>query len=688
MVPKRIVAWPGPVMIQKGTSDEALLLGIDTGGTYTDAILFCERSGVVGKAKALTTRHDLAEGIAGAVDAVLAKASAPVRRIGLVSMSTTLATNALVEGQGGRVALVMVGFSETDLTHAGLRNALRSDPVIFLPGGHDVHGNETPLEMGRLEAQIDALAKNVTAFAVCAYFAVRNPAHEIAVRDFIRARTDLPVTISHELSAQLGGPRRALTTLLNARLIALIDRLVVATESFLKQRGIRSPLMVVRGDGALVSAEFARSRPIETILSGPAASLVGARYLTGLDRAIVSDIGGTTTDIAVLENGQPRIDPQGATVGGHRTMVEAVAMRTFGLGGDSEVSIEEGGLSGRLVLGPRRLIPLSLAAHLHREQILNVLQKQQSRSLTNRLDGRFVCQSGMPARHAAGLSQNEGALYARLGQQPVALETVLHSSAQLAPLNRLVARGLVSLIGFTPTDAAHVLGQQTGWDAEAARLGAALFARRRDGSGQPLALDADAFCERVLALLTRRSAEAVLETALCEAGLDGRSLIEHELLRRALDGEQSVARFQVSLDRPVIGLGASAPLHYSGLGKLLRGDCVLPEHADVANAIGAVVGRVSVRCEAHIGQPREGVYRVRVAEELHDFADEEEAMAFAEQVLKRDLRDRARGAGAEQAEVHVTREVNAVDVEGVRRFLEARIVALASGRPRMTRNRV
>ncbi len=673
-------------MNETGIPDDPLLLGIDTGGTYTDAVLFCERSGVVAKAKALTTRHDLAEGIAGAVDAVLARASAPARRIGLVSMSTTLATNALVEGQGGRVALVMIGFSETDLTQAGLRNALRSDPVLFLPGGHDVHGNETPLEMERLEAEIAALAQDVTAFAVCAYFAVRNPAHEIAVRDFIRARTDLPVTMSHELSAKLGGPRRALTTLLNARLIALIDRLVLASERFLEKRGILAPLMVVRGDGALVSAEFARSRPIETILSGPAASLVGARYLTGLDRAIVSDIGGTTTDIAVLENGQPRIDPQGASVGGHRTMVEAVAMRTFGLGGDSEVTIEEGGLSGRIVLGPRRLVPLSLAAHLHGGQIVEALQKQETRPVPPRLNGRFACLSGMPARHATGLSQSEAALYARLGPEPVALDALILSSAQLAPLDRLVARGLVSLIGFTPSDAAHVLGRQTGWDAEAARLGAALFARRRDGAGQQLAPDAEAFCERVMARLARRSAEAVLETALCEDGLDGAALAGHELMRRALDGEQSVTRFRVSLDRPLIGLGASAPLHYAGLGALLRGDCVLPEDADVANAIGAVVGRVGVRSEAHIGQPREGVYRVQVAEELRDFADEEEALAFAESVLMRDLHDRARQAGADQAELHVTRDIRAVDVDGSRRFLEARVVAQASGRPRMTLN--
>ncbi|WP_292505053.1 hydantoinase/oxoprolinase family protein, partial [Mesorhizobium sp.] len=330
-----------------------LFLGIDTGGTYTDAVLWSEEGGpldnpskgkVLAKAKALTTRHDLAVGISGAVDAVLEKSATDPAAIKLVSMSTTLATNALVEGQGGRVALVMIGFAEADLARDGLKAALGSDPVVFCPGGHDVHGNAAKLDLSGLEAALPELGRSVSGFAVCAYFATRNPAHELAARDLIREKTGLPVTASHELSAKLGGPRRALTTLLNARLISMIDRLVAATEGFLDQRGIAAPLMVVRGDGALVSAAFARQRPIETILSGPAASLVGARHMTGLDDAMVSDIGGTTTDVAVLDSGRPRLDPEGATVGGFRTMVEAVAMRTFGLGGDSEVALEDGAL--------------------------------------------------------------------------------------------------------------------------------------------------------------------------------------------------------------------------------------------------------------------------------------------------------------------------------------------------------
>src|SRR5262245_12275624 len=183
-------------------------LGIDTGGTYTDAVLWSEASGVVAKAKALTTRHDLAVGISGAVDAVLEKAAVPPGAIKLVSMSTTLATNALVEGQGGRVALIMIGFTPQDLARDGLEKALGGDPVLFCEGGHDVHGNARPLDLSQLGASLTALARSVCGFAVCAYFATRNPAHEVAARELIRSRTGLPVTESHELSAKLGGPRR------------------------------------------------------------------------------------------------------------------------------------------------------------------------------------------------------------------------------------------------------------------------------------------------------------------------------------------------------------------------------------------------------------------------------------------------------------------------------------------------
>ncbi len=660
-----------------------MFLGIDTGGTYTDAVLWSERAGVVAKAKALTTRHDLAVGISGAVDAVLERAAIAPAAVKLASMSTTLATNALVEGQGGRVALVMIGFSEADLARDGLKAALGHDPVIFCPGGHDVHGNAAGLDLAALEAALPELADNVSGFAVCAYFAVRNPAHEIAARDLIRERTGLPVTASHELSAKLGGPRRALTTLLNARLIAMIDRLVAATEGFLEKRGIAAPLMVVRGDGALVSAAFARQRPIETILSGPAASLVGARHMTGLDDAVVSDIGGTTTDVAVLDRGRPRLDPEGATVGGFRTMVEAVAMRTFGLGGDSEVALEDGALTPRILLGPRRVVPLSLAAVAHEAVVLDGLERQLRSPNAGRMDGRFALRTGVPERLAAGLSAAEDRLYAAITGVPQPLDRLLTSNAQNATLARLVARGLVHVCGFTPSDAAHVLGKQANWNGAAARLGAELFARRRDGRGQPVAPSAEAIAERVLLALTRQSAEVVLETAFAEDGLDGAATVAHALVQRAVDAHPGIARLSVALDRPVIGLGASAGLHYAGLPELVGNRCVVPGDADVANALGAVVGQVRVTAEALVSQPKEGLFRVTAGETVRDFTDEDAALDAAEASVRGEAAAWALAAGADTAEVEIERQVQAATVEGQRAFVEARVVAIAAGRPRI-----
>ncbi len=660
-----------------------LFLGIDTGGTYTDAVLWSEASGVVAKAKSLTTRHDLAVGIAGAVGKVLDEAAVDPSAIKLASMSTTLATNALVEGQGGRVALVMIGFSEADMTRDGLKAALGSDPVVFVPGGHDVHGNARALDLSPLEAALPELGASVSGVAVCAWFATRNPAHEIAARELIRARTDLPVTASHELTSKLGGPRRALTTLLNARLVPMIDRLVAATEGFLEKSGIRAPLMVVRGDGALVSAAFARARPIETILSGPAASLVGARHMTGLADAVVSDIGGTTTDVAILDAGRPRLDPEGATVGGYRTMVEAVAMHTFGLGGDSEVALEEGGLAPKILLGPRRLVPLSLAAMAHSDAVIEVLERQLRAANPGRMDGRLALRTGVPERMAAGLTPPEQKLYDRIEAVPAPVDQLLTSNAQMATLNRLVSRGLVHVSGFTPSDAAHVLDKQANWHAEAARLGAELFARRRDGRGQPVAPTPEAISERVLVTLTRLSAEVILETAFEEDGLDGAATVAHALVQRAVEGRGGVARLAVALDRPVIGIGASAPLHYAGLPPLVGNRCEVPGDTDVANALGAVVGQVRVAAEALVTQPKEGMFRVSAESFVKDFTDESAAIEAAETEVRRLAEIRASVAGADEIEVEVARELKTATVEGQRSFIEGRIVATAAGRPRI-----
>ncbi|MBS0564483.1 MAG: hydantoinase/oxoprolinase family protein, partial [Proteobacteria bacterium] len=496
------------------------LLGVDTGGTYTDAVVLDEGADrVIASAKSLTTRPDLAPGVGSAIDAAIGKAGIEPKQVAMVSLSTTLATNALVEGQGGRVALIFIGFDEVELNRAGLTEALKGDPVVLLPGGHNHAGNEAaPLDRALLETEITHLAPEVTGFAVASAFATRNPAHENAARDAVRRIAGLPVTCSHELSAGLNGPRRALTALLNARLIGMIDRLIGACEGHMAALGIDAPLMVVRGDGALVSARLARERPIETILSGPAASIAGASWLTGERDALVSDIGGTTTDVCLLRDGKPAIDPMGARVGAFRTMVEAVAMRTTGLGGDSEVHLIDG-LETGLRLGPRRLMPVALIARDHPGLVHEALDEWLAMDAPGEHDGRFALPLWQDAP-PPGLTPREAAVAERLARGPQRLTDAVRTRLEHPALMRLVARGAAMIAGVTPSDASHVLGRLDSWDGQAARKAVALFARRRNGRGDRIATGPEDLAARIVARLESQTVDCLLEAAFDEDSRD------------------------------------------------------------------------------------------------------------------------------------------------------------------------
>ncbi|MCH2095447.1 MAG: hydantoinase/oxoprolinase family protein [Rhodobacteraceae bacterium] len=659
----------------------SLLLGVDTGGTYTDAVLIRDGETILASAKSLTTRVDLAVGIGAAVRAVLEEARVEASQIDMASLSTTLATNALVEGQGGRVGLVYIGFAERDLDRHDLREALAGDPVFVCDGGHGHAGEPAaPLDVEAIASW--AGQQEVSGFAVAARFSTRNSAHEVAARDAVRTVTGLPVTCSHELSAKLNGPKRALTAVLNARLIALTYGLIARAEAVLSEIGIEAPMMVVRGDGALMSAARAMERPIETILSGPAASIVGARWLTGAENALVSDIGGTTTDIALLREGRPAIDPDGAQVGSFRTMVEAVAMRTHGLGGDSEVHMVSEGLAAAVTLGPRRVLPLALAA-AETPAVLEALQHQADAPVLREHDGRFVRRvSGV---HDGGLAPRDAQVLERLSQEFVALGSVLRSRMDGPSLKRLVSRGLVQVAALTPTDALHGLGDLSVWSGEAAHLGLSLMGRRRTGAGQVLAATPVAMAEMIVDQLTRQTSLALLETAFAEEGWDGSiaDLARHPILQAGLSGHQGILDLSAGLSVPVIGLGASARRYYPAVGAALRAKVTLPEAGGVANAIGAVVGQITVRREGTVTAPSDGRYRVHLGDTPEDFDSESEALQALEDALSAAARLDAEAVGAEGISVRVMRDVRRVSLEARDVFVEARLVAEASGRPRI-----
>lgn len=267
------------------------------------------------------------------------------------------------------------------------------------------------------------------------------------------------------------------------------------------------------------------------------------------------------------------------------------------------------------------------------------------------------------------------------------LGAVLRNRMDSAALRRLVARGLVQVAGVTPSDASHVLGRLDAWDAEAARKAVQLVGRKRTGNGNRLCSEPQAMAQMIVDQLTDQTSLALLETAFAEDdedfGLPPAQLARHVLMQKGLDRHRGLVRLDTGLNVPVIGLGASASSYYPAVGARLGCDMILPEHAGVANAIGAVVGRVTIRRQGTITSPAEGRFRVHLETGPEDFVESDKAMEKLEDVLKSDARQTALAAGAEDLQTDITRDIKTAQAEGRDVFLEATITVEVSGRPRI-----
>lgn len=662
-------------------SSGPLALGIDTGGTYTDAALVTHPGGdVVATAKALTTPQDLSIGVSEALHSALTGTDHASERIRLVGLSTTLATNAIVEGRGHAASLLLIGYDADLIRRFDLGPRFITDDVVHIDGGHNGGGVENaPLDEAAVRRAVQERCERVGGFAVSSYFSVRNPAHELRTRAIIDEITggQIPVTCGHELSARLDSVRRATTTALNARLIPLLRDLIQTVRQTLDTSGIGAPLMVVKGDGSLVAADWALARPVETILSGPAASVVGAWHLGGSSDGWVVDIGGTTTDIAVLRGGLPRLDAEGARVGGWQTMVETVHVRTVGLGGDSHVRYDARQRpEDAIQVGPRRVVPLSLLASRH-----DGVHAELRRQLAARREGLEAGQFGLALGKGHTIPDRTRAVWEQLGHDPIALARLVDASQFgaliLGDIATLESHRALQRAAFTPTDALHVLGHYTPHDVEAARLGASLL-------GTPLGLTAEAFSARVVARvderLVRELVAKVLEDEGDESGGDVPLL--DRVVRRHVASDLTC---DLTLQLPVIAVGAPVEAYMPDVAQTLHTQLVVPPHAEVANAVGAVAGGVVQHIRVTVRPTeREGIYHVSMPQGTWAVSSIDEGVMMAQAQIPDLLRERMLEAGAEDVEIRVARDDNTAPLKGgwgQRALIETELLFTAVGTP-------
>jgi N-methylhydantoinase A/oxoprolinase/acetone carboxylase beta subunit len=472
---------------------------------------------------------------------------------------------------------------------------------------------------------------------------------------------------------------------LNARLTPQIRHLIEALKRVLTDESIDAPLMIVKGDGSLMKAAIALECPVETILSGPAASVVGAGFLTGLTDFVVSDMGGTTTDIAVVSGGRPVIRAEGALVGAWRTMVEAVDVRTSGLGGDSEVYFDR---QLRLRVGPRKAMPLSLMA----QSFPGTLSQLRSIAELERLPDyptqfAFRNPERAPPPHLAALERR---VWEGLDLEPRHVSSVVRNGLGQEALRRLADAGLATVAAFTPSDAMHVLDRQTGWCREAADCGARILAtEERNARALRAAATPEAICERTYEHVVRGSARLVLAASLAhDPGIEARDdrwgVLGDRLVESIVAGQRfsSLLQATIGLARPLIAIGAPVGAYYPEVALRLGAALYIPAHAAVCNAVGAVAGVVSQAVEILVNQPTFKVFRVHDPAGIADYPEPQPALEHARRVSRDLALAAARRAGAADPHVDISITERLAQVgPGTDYLAEAVVRSIATGRP-------
>ncbi|MBT8351644.1 MAG: DUF1638 domain-containing protein [Deltaproteobacteria bacterium] len=651
-------------------------LGIDAGGTYTDAVVYdLEENKTLCKSKALTTKWDFTQGIHKALKKLDQE---KLLQIELVSLSTTLATNAIIENEGQKVGMILMppeGFVvEKDISF---------QPKSVIKGQLEITGNQIiSIDPDEVRQKATQMIENhgVTAFAVSGYSGTINPEHEMQVKEIIQHQTGCLVTCGHELSDSLNFKTRAVTAMLNARIIPRLTGLLLDLEKVLATLGIHAPTVVVKGDGTLMSSSMAKQWPVETILSGPAASVAGAKHLTGIKDALVVDMGGTTTDTAALKDNLVSLNEKGSNVGGHRTHVKALEIRTAGLGGDSLIEFQQ----GQFFIGPKRVAPVAWLGHAcpGTEAAVKYLHQnlQNNANSTTKMQILTLTDSVKQPE----LTSPEKKIVSLLKTRPHSIDELVQKtgvlSASSLPLQRLEEYFILQRCGLTLTDLLHITGQFVKWNQQLATKYCEIFSSLVKIQIHQMTRHLLQMGENLLTveLLKRQlddevDPEALHSCPVCKV-----------LINQLLTQENSNYRVSINLKRPVIGIGAPIKYFLPKAIEPLGTKAILPDDADVANAIGAIISNVVIKKQLSIiPGDQEGFIVEGVAGTRH-FKNFNDADHFAREELTRMVREKATAFGTSCQKVRLnTKDQVPTTASGDPIFMGRTVYASLTGRPDM-----
>ncbi|MBW1981580.1 MAG: hydantoinase/oxoprolinase family protein [Deltaproteobacteria bacterium] len=439
-----------------------MILGLDVGGTHTDVVVI-DGDQVVGKTKMLTDEDNLIESVCFSI--LECTGDLDPQDIQRVVVSTTLATNAIVQKRMPPVGIVVV--SGPGMNPDEYRIGEHYYPVT---GAVDHRGMVIqaidPQEIDILRTRLKNAG--VERVAVVGKFSTRNPAQEQEIAHLL-ADAFPTVVMGHSVSGQLNFPRRIATAYLNAAVAPMSGEFYRAVQTCMERRGLMIQLEILKADGGTMAQERSLQYAVETILSGPAASIMGALPHADPHREeIVLDIGGTTTDMAVLVGGVPLLEPRGISIGGYKTLVRALRTCSIGVGGDSWVRLEK----DRLEIGPERkgravayggpeptptdaLITLGAATGGHRQRAAEAMRRLGYQLKT----GVEETAAMVVEKTCSLIMEGVGRMVDSINQQPVYTIHELLEGRQISP------EGLI-IIGGPAEELALPLQSMSGWSVK------------------------------------------------------------------------------------------------------------------------------------------------------------------------------------------------------------------------------
>lgn len=713
-------------------------IGIDTGGTYTDIVVYDMGSGkVLGSGKTPTTKDHLEVCILKALDSM---DQSYIHQAELLALSTTLATNACLENKGGRAKCLMIGMNPESMSNLdqvygsyGFRDLKE---LVFIDGKpeHLFEKPEDP-DWEELKEKGPEWFRGCRAVGITQIYPDANGGRFEQEAEKILKKEEFQVTTAWNMFHDVDVLRRGAGTLLNARLIPIISDFLDAVRRALSERHLKMPIAIVAGNGNQMAEAVACERPVETLLSGPAASAVGGSVISGEPDGILVDMGGTTTDIALIREGEPVLADHGISIGQWRTTVKGLYVDTTLLGGDSEVLFE----NGRILLGKERVIPLSALVQMfpaQKEQIIHRLHAlaESGKKHTRMLHEFLVLQNNILADPDLRdrYTPEEIRICEVLRNGPLILEDFAEAAGESVykpGTERLEAEGVIMRSGLTPTDMMVLKGDIDLYGEDSARAvreavrfliqntdpeyyrmsgrGKTAYPMRDHGAdagdekktaetGKSAETGPEeAVADEVYRLVEKKMYRRIVEILMAQQHPGQRRYLEQDGVKKMIDwsfeearrgGAEDWAGMRIHTDLPIIGVGAPVHIFLPTVAKYLGTRAVIHPYAGVANALGAIAGKVSARVSIHVKADYQGAvpdgFSVTDGKGKHKFEHYEDAEKYAEKTARKLAAEEARRQGAgENPEIRILkRQIRTSSAVGPEVFFETVVEAVASGR--------